>query len=102
MPKLYESVRAGEVVELSQISTTAGTLASRHSAAINLEIIRRNVDDIVLVTDEETREAARWLWFEMGMAADLSGSAAVAAMLSEKGLLYFVGEGVCVGVRSSN
>jgi len=71
-------------VELSQISTTAGTLASRRSAAINLEIIRRNVDDIVLVTDEETREAARWLWFEMGIAAELSGAAAVAALLSGK------------------
>jgi len=83
-PTLYESVRAGKIVELSQITTTAGTLAPRRSAVINLEIIQQNVDDIVLVTDEEMREAARWLWFEMGVAAELSGAAAVAALLSGK------------------
>ena len=83
-PTLYESLRAGKVVELSQITTTAGTLAPRRSATINLEIIQQNVDEIVLVTDEEMREAARWLWFEMGIAAELSGAAAIAALLSGK------------------
>ena len=83
-PTLYESVRAGKVVELSQITTAAGTLAPRSSAAINLEIIQQHVDDIVLVTDAEMREAARWLWLEMGIAAELSGAAAVAALLSGK------------------
>jgi threonine dehydratase len=83
-PTLYESVRAGKIVELSQITTTAGTLAPRRSAAINLEIIQQQVDEIVLVTDEEMREAARWLWFELGVAAELSGAAAVAALLSGK------------------
>ena len=83
-PTLHESVRAGKLVELSQITTSAGTLAPRRSAAINLEIIQRNVDDIVLVTDEQMREAARWLWFEMGIAAELSGAAAIAALLSGK------------------
>src|SRR6266568_7335298 len=83
-PTLYESLRAGKVVELPQITTTAGTLAPRRSAPINLEIIRQNVDEIVLVTDEEMREAARWLWFEMGVAAELSGAAAVAALLAGK------------------
>lgn len=83
-PTLYESLRAGKVVELPQITTAAGTLAPRSSAAINLEIIQQNVDDIVLVTDEEMREAARWLWFEMGVAAELSGAASLAALLSGK------------------
>src|SRR5450759_1842529 len=59
-PPLYESVRAGKVVELSQITTTAGTLDPRRSAAINLEIVQKNVDEIVLVTDDEMRDATRW------------------------------------------
>jgi threonine dehydratase len=36
------------------------------------------------VTDEEMHEAARWLWFEMGVAAELSGAAALAALLAGK------------------
>lgn len=83
-PTLYESLRVGKVVELPRITTVAGTLAPRSSAAINLEIISQNVDEIVLVTDEEMREAARWLWLEFGIAAELSGAAAVAALLFGK------------------
>jgi len=83
-PTLYESLRAGRVIELSKIRTAVNTLAPRQSAEINLEIIRQNVDDIVLVTDDEMRQAARWLWFEMGIAAELSGAAALAALLAGK------------------
>jgi threonine dehydratase len=81
-PTLYESVRAGALVELERITTAANTLAPRKSAELNLEIIQAKVDAIVLVTDEEMIEAARWLWQEMGIAAELSGAAAVAAWLT--------------------
>ncbi len=83
-PTLYESVRQNQLVQLSEIRTAANTLAPRQSAAINLEIIRQNVDEIVLVSDDEMRDAARWLWQEMGVAAELSGAAALAALLSGK------------------
>jgi threonine dehydratase len=81
-PTLHASLRAGRVVELERITTAANTLAPRSTAEINFEIIRRTVDEIVLVDDEEMRAAARWLWFEMGVAAELSGAAAVAALLA--------------------
>jgi threonine dehydratase len=83
-PTLYESTHAGRLVELPKIETVAGTLAPRKSAALNLEIISRYVDEIVLVTDEEMREGARWLWREHGIAAELSGAAALAAALTNK------------------
>jgi threonine dehydratase len=81
-PTLLESVRAGRVVELPEIRTVANTLAPRRSHELNLGIIRDAVNEIVLVEDEEMREAARWLWFEMGVAAELSGAAVLAALRS--------------------
>jgi threonine dehydratase len=81
-PTLYESVRAKRLVELSRIDTAAGTLAPRMSAALNLEIITKHVDEIMLVSDEEMRVAARWLWFEHGIAAELSGAASLALLLA--------------------
>jgi len=81
-PTLHASLRAGTVVELASITTAANTLAPRRSDELNFSIIRSAVDEIVLVSDEEMRDAARWLWFEMGIAAELSGSASVAALLS--------------------
>jgi threonine dehydratase len=81
-PTLYESVRAGRVIELERIATAANTLAPRRSAELNLGIIQTHVDEIVLVTDEEMIEAARWLWQELGIAAEMSAAAAVAAWLT--------------------
>lgn len=44
------------------------------------DIVRENVDEVVLIDDEAMLDAARWLWFELGIAADLSGAAAIAAL----------------------
>ena len=79
-PTLKRSLEAGELVTLPEIRTEAGTLAPKRSAQINLEIIRDNVEKIVLVDDDEMRDAARWLWFEMGIAAELAGAAGLAAV----------------------
>jgi threonine dehydratase len=81
-PTLYESVKAGQVVTLPEITTSVPTMACLKTEPINLELVQRFVDEIVLVTDEAMREAARWLWFELGIAADLSGAASVAALRS--------------------
>lgn len=83
-PTLSESLAAGKLITLPKIETAAVTLAPRRSAEINLEIIRNNVDQIVLVSDDEMRAAARWLWFEMGIGAELSGAAAIAAIQAGK------------------
>ena len=83
-PKIHRSLREGRLIELSGVSTAANTLAPRTSHEMNLAIIRDKVDEVVLVSDEEMREAARWLWFETGVAAELSGAAALAAILAGK------------------
>jgi threonine dehydratase len=83
-PTLYDSVKAGRVVELKKITTCVPTMACAKTEPINFEIVQRYVDEIVLVTDEDMREASRWLWFEMGLAADLSGAATIAALRSGK------------------
>ncbi|MEO1095635.1 MAG: pyridoxal-phosphate dependent enzyme [Cyanobacteria bacterium J06638_28] len=78
-PTLHASLKAGQVIELADVNTKANTLAPRKTEAMNFDIIRQCVDEGVLVTDEQMQAAARWLWFEMGVAAELSGAAAVAA-----------------------
>jgi len=83
-PTLTRSLEAGAPVALTEIATAAGTLAPARSEAINLEIVARAVDEIVLVDDDEMRAAARWLWSELGIAAELSGAAAMAALLQER------------------
>jgi threonine dehydratase len=81
-PTLHDSLAVGQLVELTNLNTAAVTLAPRRSDPMNLAVIRDKVERIVLVEDEEMREAARWLWHETGIAAELSGAAAVAALLA--------------------
>jgi threonine dehydratase len=81
-PTLHESLAAGRVVELTSVDTAAVTLAPRRSEPLNFAIIREAVERIVLVDDAEMRAAACWLWNEIGIAAELSGAATVAAVLA--------------------
>jgi threonine dehydratase len=83
-PTLSHSLQAGSLVTLDAINSDANTLAPRRSAEINLAIIEKYVDEIVLVSDDEMRAAAQWLWFEMGQAVELAGAAAVAAIQTGK------------------
>ena len=77
---LSRSLEAGKLVTLDKITTRALSLAPRRSAQINLDILRDNVDHMVQVSDREMADTARWLWFEMGIAAELSGAAGLAAL----------------------
>ena len=81
-PTLHDSLAAGRLVELAGLDTAAVTLAPRRSEPVNFEVIREKVERVALVEDDEMREAARWLWREHGIAAELSGAAAVAALLA--------------------
>lgn len=83
-PTLSESVKAGALVTLDAVETGANTLAPKRSAQVNLDIIADKVDDIVLVTDDEMRDAARWLWFELGQAVELAGASTLAAIRTGK------------------
>lgn len=83
-PTLKASLAAGELVTLPKIETDAVTLAPRRSADLNFGIIRDKVDEIVLVDDAEMRAAAQWLWFELGLAVELSAAAAIAALMQKR------------------
>ena len=93
-PTLHDSLAAGRVVTLPELRTAANTLAAKRTGELNFEIARSAVERVVLVTDEEMREAARWLWRELGVGAELSGAASLAALLSGK-VRPAAGESAC-------
>lgn len=86
-PTLKRSIDAGRVVTLPEITTKIATMACRRTDEAVFQTVRKVVDDIVLIEDADMRRAAEWLWFEFGLAADLSGAASVAALLSDRVVL---------------
>jgi threonine dehydratase len=81
-PTLHASLQQGEVVTLEAVTTSVPTMACARTDPRIFDIVRNNVDFILLLEVAAMMEAARWLWFEFGLAADASGAAAVAALRS--------------------
>ncbi|WP_315918112.1 threonine/serine dehydratase [Mesorhizobium sp. SP-1A] len=93
-PVLLRALEAGRNVALDRVTTKVATMACARTDDRIFDIVRRTVDEIVLVEDTEMERAAKALWFEMGLAADLSGAAAIAA-LSEGRIRLEKGERIC-------
>ncbi|OHV68043.1 serine/threonine dehydratase [Mesorhizobium sp. LCM 4577] len=83
-PTLQASLAAGHVVTLPAVTTRIATMACGRTDERIFGIVQEHVDEIILVGDEDMQAAARWLWFEFGIAADLSGAAGIAALRSGK------------------
>lgn len=93
-PVLLRALEAGRNIGLDTITTSVATMACAKTEDAIFDIVRDTVDSIALVDDDEMTAAAQWLWFEMGLAADLSGAAAIAALLQKRVRIYN-GERVC-------
>ncbi len=81
-PTLHASLEAGRVVTLDRVTTGVSTMAARRTDERVFEIVRQHVEKVVLLTDAEMKAASEFLWFEMGIAADLSGAASIAALMT--------------------
>jgi len=79
-PTLKACLEAGELVTLPEVTTRVPTMACARTDPRIFETVRATVDDIVLVSDQAMLAASRQLWFECGIAADLSGAASLAAL----------------------
>ncbi len=80
-PSHYLSWKAGKAVTTETADTFADGIATRVPAELTLEIILNGVDEIVLVSDEEIREAIRMLWRTTHNLVEGAGAAATAATI---------------------
>ena len=78
-PAVTESFKTGRNVQYDSLDTIAEGLATRAPADMTLDIMRRLVSDIVLVTDDEIRQAMAWILETTHNLAEPSGAAATAA-----------------------
>jgi len=81
-PAMHRSVAQGSPARLDRLDTIADGLAAPFAGERNFEIVRRFVDDILLVSDDEIRAAMRMLLSRGKVLAEPAGAAALAALLS--------------------
>lgn len=84
-PALTTSLSVGEVVTLPEVHTLAEGIAVSRPGVVPFHIVRELLDEpLVLVSDEEMKEAVREIVRSAKLVPELAGAAAVAALLSGK------------------
>jgi threonine dehydratase len=76
------ALEAGGLVPLDRIDTIADGLAPVQAGALTFLHVRELVDEVVTVTDQAIRDAARMLITEIKLVVEYSGAATVAALRS--------------------
>ena len=77
----YRSLRAGEIVRVSNPDTIADGLRSslgNHT----FEVIKKNVDRVITVSEEEIIDATQLIWERMKLVVEPSGAVSFAGVLS--------------------
>lgn len=78
---MYRSFAAGEPRPIERVGTIADSLGAPYALPFSFELCRRNVDELVRVTDDELRSAMRFLLRNAKLAVEPAGAAATAALL---------------------
>ena len=79
---MRQSLDKGEAVRLDSVDTVADGLGAPMAGELNFEIVRRYVEDVVLVSDAEIQEAMAFILARTKLLAEPAGAAAVAALLA--------------------
>ncbi|HEX5501338.1 MAG TPA: threonine/serine dehydratase [Thermomicrobiales bacterium] len=83
-PGMSNSLAAGHAVHLDRIETIADGLTAPFAGERNFDIVRRYVEDVVLLDDETILEGMRFLLARAKLLAEPAGAAATAALLAGK------------------
>lgn len=81
-PSMRQSLDAGHAVHLQSVNTIADGLAAPMAGEINYEIVRRYVDDVVLIDDDVIARGVRELLSSAKLLAEPAGAAATAAVMT--------------------
>ena len=78
---MYRSFQQGKAVTLDRIDTIADSLAPPKAEPYTFSVCRQFVDEIVLVSDDQLKEAMRHLFFGMKLAVEPAGAASTAGLM---------------------
>ncbi len=78
------SFRKGERVTIPPPPTIADGIRNLCPGALTFPILRRHLTDVLLVSDEEIKEAVRFLLLRAKILAEPTGAVAAAALLAGK------------------
>jgi threonine dehydratase len=83
-PAFYRSWKKGVITSTDGVETAAEGLATSRAYELPLRILREKLNDMVLVSDQEMKQAVKAVFHATGQVAELSGAASTAAAFKIK------------------
>jgi len=77
---MYQSIKNGRITHLTDTTSIADGLATREPGTLTFEIAKRNVDEILLVSEEQIERAVFTVMKECHLLVEPSAAAAFAAL----------------------
>ena len=78
-PAFYNSWKGGVIQQMDRVNTAAEGMATAKAYELPFKILRKALDDVILVSDDEMKGAVRSIFSATGQVAELSGAASTAA-----------------------
>ncbi|MGD0690109.1 MAG: threonine/serine dehydratase [Candidatus Bathyarchaeia archaeon] len=78
-PAFYNSWKGGVIQQMDRVNTAAEGMATAKAYELPFKILRKALDDVILVSDDEMKRAVRSIFSATGQVAELSGAASTAA-----------------------
>ncbi len=100
LPSMKAALAEGKPVTIPAATTIADGIAVRRTGVRTLELVKKYVDDVVTVDDEEIANAILLLLEHEKTLAEGAGAAAIAALLNRK--LHLTGKRVAVVIGGGN
>ena len=82
---MHDSVRAGHVVTLDRVDCIIDGLRVKRVGETTFEVVRRFVDEIVTLPDEQIFEAMIWVMSHAKLVVEGAAAAPVGALLERAG-----------------
>ncbi len=98
---MHASLQAGKIIQVEEFDTLAEAfLGGIEENALTFGVIRKHVDDVVIVQEESVAEAIRLLWSDEKQVVEGAGATSTALVLEKSNLID--GERVVVVVSGGN
>jgi len=80
---MYQSIKNGKIIRLNDTTSIADGLATREPGALTYQIAKRNVDEILLVSEEQIEKAVFTAVKDCHLVVEPSAAAAIAGLLEK-------------------
>ena len=81
-PSMTNALQAGEPIDVQVGGIAADSLGARHVGSIAFQSVKRYVERVILVRDEDIRAAQHLLWDDLRLIVEPGGATATSALIS--------------------